>query len=625
MRRPERPAFAALARKTDGFSETTEDHHPEAGPRWDFSKIPAYGPGQSPSPPPLPLQRKLAVGSVDDPLEHEADRVADQVMRMPDWGVATASAPPQVSRRCDACEEEEKLQKKEAGPQAAAGEAPASVHAVLRAPGQPLDAATRVYFEPRFGRDFSGVRLHTGAAAAQSARDVNAHAYTVGHNIVFGAGGFAPGTQQAQRLLAHELTHVAQQEAAVGPHLQRQPAPDVNKSAKFIEEQYRTGARYLQDPTLSEAAFNVRQCREQGGYYCEILVTDDDINSMYAEWTLIEDVFDRDTANKAIVDHKLHEVASGAAAEVKKRQAATGQYGVAAGGLIALKPFPVSAPVPPTSAPLPYLTPLAAPANENVPLGAAGPRVAAVAIPVAVVVFGIIVAVQLWKLGEFQRKLWGAGYKFLPSPRGVCMRECHQGTRNLPRTFDLPEPITLEPLNPLGPLSGPLSPGELKDIEEWLNPIPRLDPAEKERRRREKDCIIYPTFPRGGAPEHDALAKFVTGQPVEYLVITPEVNSKQYDGMDSIGTLYDVKTRHDWLAVLGRPAALLTAGGAWRIATGVGKLREDAIYERDVAQRCGHAFHLATNNRQAAREMREVLGDILSPEEIEYVEFVWRE
>jgi hypothetical protein len=69
--------------------------------------------------------------------------------------------------------------------QAAAGEAPGIVHEVLHSPGQPLDASTRSYFEPRFGHDFSRVRVHTGASAEQSARDVNAHAYTVGHNIVF--------------------------------------------------------------------------------------------------------------------------------------------------------------------------------------------------------------------------------------------------------------------------------------------------------------------------------------------------------------------------------------------------------------------------------------------------------
>lgn len=177
----------------------------------------------SPAPAPrLPIQAKLKVGAVNDPLEHEADRVADQVMRMAVPGVAPTSAPPQVSRKCAECEEEEKLQRQEAGPQPAAGEAPGIVHEVLRSPGQPLDPATRTYFEPRFGHNFSGVRVHTGTLAEQSARAVNANAYTLGHNIVFSAGRFAPGTHEGRRLIAHELTHVAQ---GAQHRLQRQPAP----------------------------------------------------------------------------------------------------------------------------------------------------------------------------------------------------------------------------------------------------------------------------------------------------------------------------------------------------------------------------------------------------------------
>lgn len=89
--------------------------------------------------------------------------------------------------------------------------APPLVHEVLRAPGRPLDPATRALMEPRFGHDFSRVRIHTGAHAAASARAVEARAYTVGRDIVFGAGQYAPGTEPGRRLLAHELTHVAQQ------------------------------------------------------------------------------------------------------------------------------------------------------------------------------------------------------------------------------------------------------------------------------------------------------------------------------------------------------------------------------------------------------------------------------
>lgn len=92
-----------------------------------------------------------------------------------------------------------------------ASEVPPIVHDVLRSPGQPLDAQTRAFMEPRFGHDFSNVRVHTDENAAESARAVDALAYTVGHNVVFGAGQYAPNTGVGRRLLAHELTHVAQQ------------------------------------------------------------------------------------------------------------------------------------------------------------------------------------------------------------------------------------------------------------------------------------------------------------------------------------------------------------------------------------------------------------------------------
>lgn len=89
--------------------------------------------------------------------------------------------------------------------------APPIVHDVLRSPGHPLDTATRSFMEPRFGHDFSGVQIHTDARAAESARAVNAAAYTVGSHVVFGQGRYAPHTSAGQRLLAHELTHTIQQ------------------------------------------------------------------------------------------------------------------------------------------------------------------------------------------------------------------------------------------------------------------------------------------------------------------------------------------------------------------------------------------------------------------------------
>ncbi len=96
---------------------------------------------------------------------------------------------------------------------------PSIVHNTLSSPGQPLDAGTRAFMEPRFGYDFSQVRVHTDARAAESARAVNALAYTVGRDVVFGEGQYEPETSEGKRLLAHELTHVVQQSTS----MQRSP------------------------------------------------------------------------------------------------------------------------------------------------------------------------------------------------------------------------------------------------------------------------------------------------------------------------------------------------------------------------------------------------------------------
>ncbi len=149
-----------------------------------------------------PLQRKLAINEPGDVFEQEADRVAEQVMRMPEPGMRrTSQDHPMTSL----------VQRRTEGTSRGVTEAPPIVHDVLRSPGRPLDAAARAFFEPRFGHDFANVRVHSGPLAEQSAREVNAHAYTVGHSIVFGPGRFSPETAEGRQLIAHELTHVLQQ------------------------------------------------------------------------------------------------------------------------------------------------------------------------------------------------------------------------------------------------------------------------------------------------------------------------------------------------------------------------------------------------------------------------------
>jgi hypothetical protein len=154
------------------------------------------------------LQRKLAIGASNDPLEREADRVADQVMAAPTHS-AVSRIPPSIQRYAGQATEGSDTT------------VPASVDRVLASSGRPLESRLRQDMEQRFGHDFSRVRVHSGGAAEQSARDVSANAYTAGHNIVFGAGRFSPESHEGRRLIAHELTHVVQQSGVGGVRVER--------------------------------------------------------------------------------------------------------------------------------------------------------------------------------------------------------------------------------------------------------------------------------------------------------------------------------------------------------------------------------------------------------------------
>ena len=210
---------------------------------------------------PARVQTKLTVDEPGDQYEQEADRVAEEVMRMPE---------PRIQRACPECEEEkEKVQTKPLADQitplvqrqvkpeeeeekeesvqtkltsdmqvqqqatepeeeeeepvqakAVPGRPPIVTPSVqsqinaLRGGGQPLPTVVRKFFKPRFGYDFGTVRIHTDARAAETARALNARAFTVGSDIVFGAGQCAPGTLEGKRLLGHELAHVIQQQGA---------------------------------------------------------------------------------------------------------------------------------------------------------------------------------------------------------------------------------------------------------------------------------------------------------------------------------------------------------------------------------------------------------------------------
>ena len=171
------------------------------------------------------LQAKLAISQPGNVYEQEADRIAERVMRMP---------APVIQRTCSACatgdstcskcetEKQELVQRKTEQVSDSSGSIPDDFLQSL-GPGQPLDSATRAFFEPRFGADLSGVRLHTGGEAVQLNRAINAQAFTQGRDIYLGEGKDDLESSAGKQLLAHELTHTIQQGGAgtFGPSVQR--------------------------------------------------------------------------------------------------------------------------------------------------------------------------------------------------------------------------------------------------------------------------------------------------------------------------------------------------------------------------------------------------------------------
>jgi uncharacterized protein DUF4157 len=183
------------------------------------------------------MQPKLTVSDPQDAFELEADRVADQVMRTPEASLPAAQrSAPRIQRIGN----EEELQRPADSANTTVDAATENSINSLSGRGTALPESVRSFMAPRFQANFDNVRVHTDAHANELARSVDAKAFTVGNNVVFGAGHYSPDSESGRRLLAHELTHVVQQGGA--PHsLQRQPVdpppptPDEKEEAKRQE------------------------------------------------------------------------------------------------------------------------------------------------------------------------------------------------------------------------------------------------------------------------------------------------------------------------------------------------------------------------------------------------------
>lgn len=169
-------------------------------PAWSLANIPARS-GHG-----VCVQPKLVVGAANDPAEQAADRAADQVMAMNegDGPVAVAASTGGIRR--------------EASGNAAGGAASGAAQSAIGSlgGGMPIPVGERAFFEPRFGRDLSDVRIHDGGAADGASRSIAARAFTLGNDIAFARGEYRPGTDEGRRLMAHELAHVMQQDGEGG-------------------------------------------------------------------------------------------------------------------------------------------------------------------------------------------------------------------------------------------------------------------------------------------------------------------------------------------------------------------------------------------------------------------------
>jgi hypothetical protein len=191
------------------------------------------------------IQPKLTVNQPNDVYEQEADAMADKVMRMETPMLQTktndnsffkpTSIPvTAIQRKCTHCEEEEKkMQRKEMNDaKTTADNNLENYVGNLNSTGQPLPNEVSNFYEPRFGYDFSNVKIHTNNVAAKSAESINALAYTSGNNIVFNKGQYSPNTESGKRLLGHELTHVVQQSSNASTSINKKNERSIQKKNK---------------------------------------------------------------------------------------------------------------------------------------------------------------------------------------------------------------------------------------------------------------------------------------------------------------------------------------------------------------------------------------------------------
>ena len=497
---------------------------------------------------------------------------------------------------------------------------PASVDRVLSSPGRPLESGVRLDMERRFGHDFSGVRVHADQAAQQSALDLDAHAYTIGHNIVFGAGRFAPTTREGRRLLAHELTHVVQQAprsgpppatsfssehqgrslCVQGPMIQRQEAQvhqsPVNRSSTVSSEKWRTDV----ESSYRRAGFNneanaVKFCREFGA--CDMLLTQEEAYRAYRQGRIDAKLGEpspepartpgpASAAPVAVAGVAAPLLSGGgtAATESVVAKSALERAALQWGGRAA-----VSTATSTTTATV----------GTAAGTGAAG--VATVAVPVVVGVVLIIAIVDLFSYGRFELALRRAGYIVLPNPLGVCIGLCHTS----PASPASPVPLQPYTYHLRAPKFG------TKEIEDWLKPSsttkptpvtpPIPAPKPKTDEETKKDCrLVRRAVARGNDPLSELFCSMVA-------------MGSSYDIYSTMGVAeIDALSGRTWYECkCGFLSTVRAAkkGQFWAVLA-IDRLTEQARRHLRISIHCGYTYRLAVASNEVAEFLRERLPDI---------------
>lgn len=249
-----------------------------------------------------PIQTKLTVSEPGDAYEREADHVADVVMRMPANEVADMSNPNAIPQ----------VQRMEHGGGAAPVTAPVAANIqALRGGGSALPAATRAFFEPRFGADFSNVRVHTDDRVQEAAKSLGARAFTVGRDIAFGPGQYAPDSQVGRHLLAHELTHVVQQGGVGSQGKELLAGVSGSSQDAHVARQLEVGSSQPQIPTDLQSSPALRSMAEQA------------LQDRYDRIVAVLGRFDRSTPDIALLNRQLVDISNELARRIALQQGRT--------------------------------------------------------------------------------------------------------------------------------------------------------------------------------------------------------------------------------------------------------------------------------------------------------------